>query len=58
MNNKVHLQAPCKQAPLDFNIGRDIGYNPYPIYSDYWYEYRAIWFRLEKTLDKEVKKGI
>ena len=53
---KPHLYAPEKQVKIDIGIGRDIGYNPYPIYSDYWYEYRRLYFL--NTLDTDRKKGV
>ena len=35
-----HITNPKDQAEIDFARGRDIGYNPFPIYSDYWQKYR------------------
>lgn len=35
-----HLELPEKQAEIDFKQDKDIGYNPYPIYSEYWRRYR------------------
>lgn len=40
---------PTFQAQMDWRDGLDIGYNPYPFKSEYWYRYREAYTALAES---------
>lgn len=55
---EIQLLPPEDQAKIDFNIGRDIGYNPYQIYSSDWQKYRELFLHLQEKFDTKRKKAV